>query len=714
MKKAQWIEIGEYLAIAMSASGTLVALLTEKVVYAAAPLTLAVGLNLWQRKQTLEKQIEEQIKAEDWASIQYQLTAAIERQNRLENATEQPHPEIVQRLQELADAIASVEQRLAPIRERQAQLEESDRETNAEFQQQLTVLQTAIATVEGLPEQFSQLQVAIATVEELPEQFSQLQAAIASLEEKVAPLGDDRERWETSTREIAQMSATIATLREDLAALDRRLSQLSTLPPPEQIQELQSAIANLQENLPPSKGESASSSESAIAEQVKQQNQPAAEIQGNIAGLSQPPPVDPNTQELQAAIARIQKRLEGLPEIVPNPPVAEPPEPETASEHRPPSVPSEYRREAFTSPEPSPMPEEAPEWEDREEPPPSLPPFTPPRLDEIEGGIREISENLWEFGASIKNIFDRVTTPDATVELKQEWECIWEFANHAEGLAALAIAPNGKLLVSPGGDRCLQLWDLETGEPIRTLTGHTDAIAALAFSPDGTQLASSSTDGTLKLWQVETGTEIANLRGHSAPIAAISFSPHGRTLASGSYDKTIKLWDLGSQRVLRTLDGHWDWVSAIAYDPDGTTLASGSHDGTIKFWNVEDGEKIGNVAPGGKIYAIAYNPDGTMLASGGSDRHIRLWNRDRQELRQIRVLSHVYSLAFSPDGKILASGTSHRTITLWDGETGEKIALLVGHRDRVNVVEFGDRGDLLASGGDDGIVRVWKRIENEE
>ncbi|MEA5468380.1 hypothetical protein, partial [Spirulina sp. 06S082] len=205
MKKAQWIEIGEYLTIAMSVSGTIVALLTERVVYAATPLTLAVGLNLWQRKQMVEEQIRTQIKAEDWTSIQYQLTTAIERQDRLENAAEQPNIEVQERLQELASSIASVEQRLSPIRERQAQLEESNREKNADIQQQFTALQTAIATVEKLPEDFPPLQEAIANI----------QQKINSLEITTQEFPQQIES------EIVEINTTIATLKQEIASLDR-------------------------------------------------------------------------------------------------------------------------------------------------------------------------------------------------------------------------------------------------------------------------------------------------------------------------------------------------------------------------------------------------------------------------------------------------------------------------------------------------------------
>jgi WD40 repeat protein len=63
--------------------------------------------------------------------------------------------------------------------------------------------------------------------------------------------------------------------------------------------------------------------------------------------------------------------------------------------------------------------------------------------------------------------------------------------------------------------------------------GHSQEVAAVAFAPDGRILASGGWDTTVRLWHVETAQELAVLEGHSGKVHAVAFSPDGTVLASG-------------------------------------------------------------------------------------------------------------------------------------------------------------------------------------
>jgi WD40 repeat protein len=68
----------------------------------------------------------------------------------------------------------------------------------------------------------------------------------------------------------------------------------------------------------------------------------------------------------------------------------------------------------------------------------------------------------------------------------------------------------------------------------------------------------------------------------------------------------------------------------------------------------------------------------------------------------------VESVAFSPDSNALASGSDDGTVRVWDVTTGDLLTTLEGHTDIVWSVAFNPvDGRVLASGSRDGTVRLW-------
>ena len=142
-------------------------------------------------------------------------------------------------------------------------------------------------------------------------------------------------------------------------------------------------------------------------------------------------------------------------------------------------------------------------------------------------------------------------------------------------------------------------------------------VETVAFSRDGRRLASAGWDRSVKVWDVATGQEIRTLLGHTSNVYGVAFSPDGRLLATAGLDGAVRLWDVGTHRPIGTpLTGHTDHVLAVDFSPDGTLLASASFDGTVRLWDPHTGQPIGRPLAGRarNVLEVAFSPDGTRLA----------------------------------------------------------------------------------------------------
>lgn len=319
------------------------------------------------------------------------------------------------------------------------------------------------------------------------------------------------------------------------------------------------------------------------------------------------------------------------------------------------------------------------------------------------------------------------------------------------------LADGRTLLASAGVDKTIRLWDPITGADVgEPLIGHTDAVLDIAFGPlpDGRYaLASCSADRSIRLWDPVTGHAIGHpLVGHKSDINAITFvqMPNGKTvLASGSSDETIRIWDLTTNTIVRELDrhtgpvttlaartlpdgrsilasggadmrvflwdvgdpksfvvvfeGHTDTLTAVTFGEffDGSiVLASAAREDSIQMWSVDDGEAIGTITlnDGDWVRGLTFarvSRTQTLLATAGPDNKVELWNPQFRSIAEHPLTGHSESV------EAVAFGTSKRTLT-FSPSARVLLASESEPEDRL----------LLASGGHDGIVRLWFQISH--
>jgi WD40 repeat protein len=273
------------------------------------------------------------------------------------------------------------------------------------------------------------------------------------------------------------------------------------------------------------------------------------------------------------------------------------------------------------------------------------------------------------------------TNPREEVEL-----IVWNLASGSPvlrqtgfqaNLAALAISQNGAALATAAGSGALRMWHVGSLHGTGGSDDCQSSLCCLAFSADGSKLASASRQNELILWD-STGVRLwSRPAGHDRFAQSLAFSPDGRTLASGGSDGTVRLWDVATGKSSRTILAYSTPVLAATFAPDGRTLATGDRTGIVKIWDVATGESLAS-----------------LVANGG-------------ESAASKFVEEIAGLAFSPDGQTLAVAVGP-SVQIWDVSSSQPLSILTGHDGKVHCLAYSHDGKLLASGGQNGLVRVWE------
>ncbi|KAF9438650.1 hypothetical protein BGZ76_006211 [Entomortierella beljakovae] len=307
-----------------------------------------------------------------------------------------------------------------------------------------------------------------------------------------------------------------------------------------------------------------------------------------------------------------------------------------------------------------------------------------------------------------------------------------EFRGHTDGVMCLQF--DDSFLITGSYDNTAKVWNIETGECLRTLSGHALCIRALHF--DDAKLITGSMDRTLKIWNYHTGQCIRTLQGHSDGVVSLDFD--SRILASGSVDSSIKIWNFATGEC-STLTGHRDLVNKVQIYKN-TMLFSASDDTTMKLWDIatrtclrtfsghigrvqslqtsgdalisiitnrRQGRLAGQISPGydGSSSDGESRARKPVVVTGGLDNTLKVWDVETGECLRT-MFGHeegVWSLAF--DKLRIVSGSLDKTIKVWDTESGECIYTLSGPDGPVTCVGLGDT--KIVGGSVDGTVFVW-------
>jgi WD40 repeat protein len=272
-------------------------------------------------------------------------------------------------------------------------------------------------------------------------------------------------------------------------------------------------------------------------------------------------------------------------------------------------------------------------------------------------------------------------------------EAVTTLKGHTDTVEAVAVGPGGALAATGSFDKTARLYDLATGQELRTFGGdygHKGQVLCVAFSPKGDRLATGGADNTVRIWDVPAGTPARVLAAlaadrpaktlqHPNLVGCAAFDDTGARLATGCHDGVLRIWDVPKNAAVTTINAHvvtnpqqvQNPIYAVAWSPDHKQVFTGSYDKTIKLWDVTSGNLVREFKAAPAPKPIEPKKDETKKEEKKDDK-----KDERKTDDQTGPPGHrdqVFSIALTRDGKFLASASSDRTVKLWEVATGRVI-----------------------------------------
>jgi WD40 repeat protein len=296
-------------------------------------------------------------------------------------------------------------------------------------------------------------------------------------------------------------------------------------------------------------------------------------------------------------------------------------------------------------------------------------------------------------------------------------------------ITALDFSPVGKLLAVSGYHEVV-LHNADGSGIAARLVGLSERIESLAFSPDGSKLAMAGGSpgrlGELQVWDVEKRKLALSVPVGYDTLYGASWSPDGTAVAFGCPDNSVRAVQVESGKQILYSATHEDWVLDTVFSVKGEHLLSVSRDRSMKLVEVATQRFVDNVTsitPGalkGGLHAIDRHPGKEEVLTGGSDGTPRIYRIFRDKDRKIgddfnlirafgQMKGRLFDARYSRDGKRIVAGSSDTgtgQVRVYEEADGKLVATMEGQQGAVYAVAFSADGNVVASGGFDGLVRL--------
>jgi WD40 repeat protein len=206
-------------------------------------------------------------------------------------------------------------------------------------------------------------------------------------------------------------------------------------------------------------------------------------------------------------------------------------------------------------------------------------------------------------------------------------------------------------LISASWDKTARVWDPAEGRQIAVLEMG-EGVTTAGISPDGTRAATSGQ--SLQIWDVEKGERLHTISVPGAQPARISFSSSGGAVAAGWSDGYARVYDTAKGTLIAELGAKGAAVNTVVFYAGDSRLATGDAAGVVRVFVLADGQRQFASDTGGRaINHLAVSGD--RIAVGADQLYLVDAHRGGVVVGLAPHADTIWDLDWTPDGRRLAT-----------------------------------------------------------
>ncbi|CDS10720.1 hypothetical protein LRAMOSA11206 [Lichtheimia ramosa] len=324
--------------------------------------------------------------------------------------------------------------------------------------------------------------------------------------------------------------------------------------------------------------------------------------------------------------------------------------------------------------------------------------------------------------------------------------------NFKKPITAIEFSPDSKW-IAVSDERHLQIWKApgfnREFAPLvlhKTFGGHYDDILNITWSPDSKYILTSSADMTARVFRMDAPKDYVPqaLAGHRGAVKGAWFSEDMQNIYTVSKDGALFHWRYTTRAALtqessdeedvdmeldeRKRKDRVQWrisskhyfmqtgskVRSCQFFAPSNLMVVGFSNGIFGLYELPGFTNIHTLSiTQHKIDTVAVNSTGEWLAFGSPTLGQLLvweWQSETYVLKQQGHFYNMSSLSYSADGQTIATGGDDGKVKVWNATSGFCFVTFSDHKSNVTAVDFAKQGKVLFSSSLDGTVRAFDLV----